>query len=193
MNDPRKLANALRDPGPKIKVGKLDAARRQLETAISLWFNDGDPVSTLTLAYAAYEVIHVISKKRDPNRRDLLFDSAIIKDDKRNDFNKWIKTTPNFFKHANNDGDAVIEFHPSLAEMFLMFAILGVELCGERKNTAEVAYLWYLQIAHPGWVTQTGREVLSNAIKVEDLQHLRTRPKREFFEAFKIARAQHGL
>ena len=186
------MANAL-DPRPRIRVGKLDAARRQLEAAIALWFSDGDPVSILTLAFAAYEVIHVISKKRDPNRRDLLFDSAIVKDEQRSNFNKWIKATPNFFKHANNDGEAVIEFHPSLAEMFLMFATLGVELCGERKNTAEIAYFWYLQITHPSWITETGREVLNNTVKIEDLEHLRRRPKSEFFEAFKIARAQHGL
>jgi hypothetical protein len=30
-------------PNP-IKISKLDAARRQLETVIILWFNDGDPV-----------------------------------------------------------------------------------------------------------------------------------------------------
>ena len=36
----------------KLHVTKLDAARRQLETAITLWFHDGDPVSIHTLAAA---------------------------------------------------------------------------------------------------------------------------------------------
>jgi hypothetical protein len=40
----------------KIVVTKLDAARRQLRTAIHLWFNDGDPVSIHALAFAAYEL-----------------------------------------------------------------------------------------------------------------------------------------
>jgi hypothetical protein len=64
-----------------LRIGKLDAARRQLETAIILWFTDGDPVAIHTLAFAAYEIIHVVSKKRDPNRRDLLFDPLVIKDE----------------------------------------------------------------------------------------------------------------
>ena len=34
----------------KITVTKLDAARRQLRTAIRLWFEEGDPVSIHTLA-----------------------------------------------------------------------------------------------------------------------------------------------
>ena len=64
----------------KITVTKLDAARRQLRTAIRLWFNDGDLVAIHTLAFAAYEIIHVVSKKR--NR---------IKNEYRSAWNKKIK------------------------------------------------------------------------------------------------------
>ncbi|MGI8569030.1 MAG: hypothetical protein ACR2KT_08130 [Methylocella sp.] len=77
-----------------VRIGKLDAARRQLRTAITLWFNDGDPVSVHTLAYAAYEVIHAISEKRDPTRRDLLFDSRLIKDEFRGEWNATVENTP---------------------------------------------------------------------------------------------------
>lgn len=41
----------------KIQVTKLDAVRRQLETAVILWFHDGDPVSIHTLTGAAYQII----------------------------------------------------------------------------------------------------------------------------------------
>jgi hypothetical protein len=33
----------------KVRVTKLDAAKKQLETAIMLYFHDGDPVSIHTL------------------------------------------------------------------------------------------------------------------------------------------------
>jgi hypothetical protein len=62
-----------------LKIGKLDAARRQLKTAIALWFTGGDPVAVHALAFAAYEIIHTISKKRDPKRGELLFDATLIK------------------------------------------------------------------------------------------------------------------
>ncbi len=77
-----------------ITISKLDAASRQLQTAISLWFTSDDPVSVHALAFAAYEVLHTISKKRNSYRRDLLFDSDLIKDEYRADFNKAVK------KHA---------------------------------------------------------------------------------------------
>jgi len=33
----------------ELKVSKLDVARRQLETAVKLYFNDADPVSIILL------------------------------------------------------------------------------------------------------------------------------------------------
>ena len=57
---------------PKITLSKLDAATRQLSTAIELWFDERDAVSVHTLAFAAYEIIHVLSKKKNPNRMELV-------------------------------------------------------------------------------------------------------------------------
>jgi hypothetical protein len=50
-------------PGKTIKISKLDAARRQLDTAIELWFHDGDPISIHTLTSAAFEIIQDLNKK----------------------------------------------------------------------------------------------------------------------------------
>ena len=82
----------------EITLTKLDAAKRQLRTAIRLWFEDGDPVSVHALAYAAYEIAHVVSKKRNHTRRDLIYDSLAVKDEYRAEFNISIKKHANFFK-----------------------------------------------------------------------------------------------
>ncbi len=117
-----------------IKVDKLDAATRQLRTAITLWFNEGDPVSIHALAFAAYEVIHAVSKKRNPYRRDLLFNSLVIKDEYRSQVNIYLKKYAYFFKHADRNPDAEIEFNPELSETFILYAICGRELCGEPSS-----------------------------------------------------------
>src|SRR5579872_5321845 len=114
----------------RMVVTKIDAAQRQLITAITLWFNSGDEVSVHALAFAAYEVMHVLSKRRDKYRRDLLFDSVLIKDEYRSEFNKGLKKVASFFKHANHEDETEIEFDPELSEMFIMYAIAGRELCG---------------------------------------------------------------
>jgi hypothetical protein len=113
------------NPPEIISVTKLDAARRHLSTAIRLWFHDGDPVSIHTLGYAAYEVIYVLSRKA--NRTDtLIFDSDVIKDEFRSDFNKLVKKAPNFFKHADKDTNNTLEFMPKFSEMFFLFRLLDL-------------------------------------------------------------------
>lgn len=171
-----------------IHVGKLDAARRQLETAIELWFHDSDPVPVHTLAYSAYEIIHVISKKRSPNRRDLLFDTLVIKDEYRAEHVKEIKRSANFFKHADRDGEAVLEFHPALTELFFIFSILGIEFCGERNSDTEAAFIWWLSLHEPAILTDAGKKMFGETIPVEITDDLRRLPKRQFFEEFKQAR-----
>ena len=84
----------------KQQISKIEAARRQLDCAIELWFCDKDEVSIHTLAAAAYQIIHDLKMKRG-ELRDLLYDSDMIKDKYRNQPIKVIKRPQNFFKHAD--------------------------------------------------------------------------------------------
>ena len=59
--------------GPPFKIKKIDAARRQLLTAIEVWFLDGDPVSIHSLAHAPHEIIHRLFRNQGGSA--LLFDS----------------------------------------------------------------------------------------------------------------------
>lgn len=171
----------------QMTIGKLDAARRQLQTAITLWFNDGDPVSVHTLAFAAYEIIHSVSLKRNPNRPDLLFDSDWIKPEHQKEANDLLRKPANFFKHADRDGDSVISFHPKQSEAFFLFSIRGIYLCGERSNTEEDAWMMWLQIQKPHLLTDIGRERLEKSIPIDSLVTARSMSKKEFFAAYRDA------
>ena len=48
----------------KLCVSKLEAGKRQLETAITLYFNYGDPVSIHSLSAAAYVIFRDLNKRR---------------------------------------------------------------------------------------------------------------------------------
>ena len=39
------------------KIDKIEAARRQLDTAIDLYFNEGDSLSCFTLSYASLKLL----------------------------------------------------------------------------------------------------------------------------------------
>jgi hypothetical protein len=174
---------------PSIYVGKLDAARRQLETAIKLWFAGGDAVSIHTLVHAAYEIIHHISKLRNPTRHDLLLDSAVIKDEYRAQFAKLIKAPGNFFKHAKEDAEAVLEFRPVASEGMILFSILGVQMCGERLNEAESAYFLWLQLHRPDLLTNAGHQLI-NSFPANQIAELKSVRKGEFLDIYHLAWSQ---
>ncbi|MFC1461157.1 hypothetical protein ACFLQR_01390 [Verrucomicrobiota bacterium] len=102
----------------KIRVTKLDAARAQMETAIRLYFTDGDPIAVHTLAAAAHQILHDISAKRSgpPSIREFQF----IRPGCEAEWHRTVTDEENFFKHADRDPDRVLEFMPHKAPAFLI-------------------------------------------------------------------------
>jgi hypothetical protein len=175
-------------PNTKMVITKIEAAQRQLRTAITLWFNEGDEISIHALAFSAYEVMHTLSKRRNPYRRDLLFDTVLIKDEYRSDFNIQLKKSSSFFKHANRETETEIEFVPEISEMFIFYALAGRELCGHPQSMEESAYLWWIQLNKPSMLTEKGQKFTTDHVPPDVLDYLRTISKSQFFYAFQEAR-----
>jgi hypothetical protein len=182
------------DDTSAIRISKLDAARRQLRTAITLWFTDGDPVAVHALAIAAYEILHTVSKKRDPNRRDLLFDSDWIKDEHRRDWINLIKKNANFFKHADRDPDDITELDPSMNEWLIMFGVVARQLCGEGQSQEESDFMWWFHVHRTKYLTDAGRQMLADRWPAKIVEFGRTLSKRKFYELLRDARIvnKHG-
>src|SRR5258708_19794779 len=132
-----------------ITLSKLEAASRQLRTAITLWFDEGDPVSVHALAFAAYEIFHTVSEHRDPYRRDLLFDTDWIKDECRRDWNRHIRREANFFKHGDRDPECSIDFNPDLTEWFILFPTYPPALCCGPQSQEDTLFTSCSQITPP--------------------------------------------
>jgi hypothetical protein len=104
-------------------ISKVDASKRQLETAIQLYFHDGEPVSIHTLVAAAYNVLRDLNKTRSGTPmfvKDHL--QSYLKSEFASDFKKMVNEAENFFKHADHDPEKVLTFRPSLTEMLLFDA-----------------------------------------------------------------------
>jgi hypothetical protein len=172
---------------PTIRVSKLDAAQRQLRTAIALWFEDGDPVSVHALAFAAYEVFHSVSKHRDPSRRDLLFDSAYVKDGYRKEYLALVKKEAHFFKHADRDPEAILDFCPDVADYFILYAILAHQLCGESQSEEESIFMWWIMFHRTEMLSEEGRKGLANRLPIEHVERIKHLSKSKFFEACRKA------
>ena len=111
MAKPRPRSSSL-EPQPKkgISISKIDAAKRQLDTAIDLWFRDGDPVSIHTLVSAAQEILLPIAKAKGTVQG--VFDTIYIVPDKEKEYFAWMRLHQNFFKHGSKDPDETIMFNP---------------------------------------------------------------------------------
>jgi len=101
-----------------VRLSKFEAARRQLETAIKLYFADGDEVSIHTLAAAAYSLIQDINEHRrgEPMLKDL---HLLLPDALAREFRRYVNRPENFLKHADKDPDGVGELEPKWTEVLI--------------------------------------------------------------------------
>ncbi len=166
----------------KETIKKIEAAQRQLDAAITLWFRDGDSVAIHTLACSAYQIIHDINRHR--KGRDLLLDSLVIKDEYRRDFISFMKGSYNFFKHAASDPDpeGTVEFQPILTELFILFSILGLELCGIKNNLTRWTFIFYNGLHNPNILTEQGRKLILQNVPPEEIDDARKLAKANFFD-----------
>jgi len=176
-----------------IRISKFNAARLQLNTAIRLWFQDGDPVSVLTLVYASHEILHRLYKNEGYG--NLLYDTAHIPTSEREAFVQKLKLVPNFLKHANRDAkeDGAVQFSTGTNIVFLFFSVLAVKgLIGsdaKKLTDEEMAFLAYCLIHEPSWFPEGE---LKNSASV-DLAQLRPIKSAEFLETFIKAMGTHRL
>jgi hypothetical protein len=96
---------------------KLDAARRQINTAIWLWFNGADIVSVYTLAAAAHRIILEVSGGEDTT--PLPFNMANLPEGLRP---KNFEEAPELLS-AHSDPDEAIHLNPVWLEFYLFLVV----------------------------------------------------------------------
>ena len=106
-----------------VLVTKLDAARRQLETSLRLYFTDGDVVSIHTLAAAAGQILEDLNKKHGGPEmflRDTFV--ARFRPEHQRQIRNTLAAPENFLKHADRDPSETLTLRPGHTELLLMEA-----------------------------------------------------------------------
>jgi hypothetical protein len=128
-----------------IVLSKLDCARSQLETAIKLFFEDGDPVSIHTLASAAYELLKGINKARD--LEPLLLEFEFLRSPENSDLKKralkQIRSFQNFFKHADNDPEERKAMRPRINEHLIQHCVEVFRKFASPSELIVIFDFWY--------------------------------------------------
>jgi hypothetical protein len=129
-----------------LKISKLDAAKRQLETAIRLYFFSGDPVSIHTLVAAGYNVVRDINIKRGGSKmivKDQTFDH--VKPHMHDEFRALLNKAENFFKHADRDHDATLDFNADESEILIYDVCTKYwELTAEQPPLFQIFRTWFM-------------------------------------------------
>lgn len=165
-----------------IQVSKLDAAQQQLRTATRLWFYDTDPISAHSLAFAACEIIHAVSKAINPDRPGLLFDSELINPVYRHAVNRRFKASATFFKHADRDPHGTLEFPQGLTWSFIYYSIYGLQLCDVELFEEFRIFRHWIAVNIPEKLTPEGRAEFLHSYSVEQLTAIQALSKQDFFE-----------
>jgi hypothetical protein len=157
-----------------VTITKLVAARRQLDVAIRLYFDEGDEIAVHTLVGAAHILITDLSKAAG---LESVIDRHIVPT-YRGKFEGGIRSAQNFFKHSDRDGpDATLEFDPHFTELMLFIDIeMFKELTGSATDPMRAFH------AYAG--ATFGREAFERFPQdaLDDLaEHAQRMSKREFF------------
>jgi len=137
---------------PKHKqIKKLEAAERQLKEAITLFFEERDPVAIHTLAHAAHEILYQVGKN---TRRaiPIFYKPSWLSEEARSKWAEYFKTHYNFFKHAGRREEETIIFNLDLNELVLFDCVsvcsqLGCAACPEMGTFAQ-----WIFTKHPDWI-----------------------------------------
>jgi hypothetical protein len=139
-----------------VRLTKLDVARRQLQTALRLYFSHGDLVSAWTLGAAAYNVLRDLSQSKGlpPMMLKGQFPASLPQAVRKALVDR-IQAVENFLKHADLDPDAELLFQPDgQIELLLFDAALRLRDLSNKESTLMVLMqMWFLSraaIQHDG-------------------------------------------
>ncbi len=164
----------------KLRVTKIDAARRQLETAITLWFHEADPVSIHTLACASFQLLYDINSQVGgspmfPDRMEAIEKTEVRKKYLR----KFLREGQNFFKHADNDASQTFAFNTDQTEIFIFEACQKYhEIAHEDLPLMKLFHI-YVRIHNPNVFEQSDPQ--KDILDRPGIQKLRGYNRPEFF------------
>lgn len=156
-----------------ITITKIDAARRQTESAITMWFFDADAVSIHTLAAAAIGVLHDLGDRI--GEPAMTFNPEYFREEMFEEWKKVAKKAQNFFKHADrkNDPIAVHEFRPSSNEFLLSDCVDTYTRVTDERTPVMRVFWSYFMIHHP--------EYFQSVPTRPSMVELRTLSKAQFY------------
>jgi len=160
-------------------ITKIDAAEQQLNTAIRLFFENRDHLSSYALAVASREVTDGIAKRRyselyqrelarvgDPLKIRLSYQEELkilVKPGFFKDFQRIDRKWQNFLKHADKDPETEIEsFKTKLLALVIIWAIKNYVLITQYLTIEMKIFFVWFAVAEPQLIKSAPEDVTFN-------------------------------
>lgn len=130
---------------PPERVSKLDAARRQLSTAIRLFFEEGDSISIYTLAAASHEIFRTLVRLKGGG--SMIKDSDFIKPEHQKEYERFMDKPQNFFKHGARDPHKTLKFKPQSTPFWILDCVMMEAKVSETRPTTRESVIflnWFM-------------------------------------------------
>jgi hypothetical protein len=169
-------------PENAITLSKKSVAKSQLETAVSLWFQNGDPASILVLAYNAHEILDALGRKIG----------------KPSQLKTWLATLPervqmqwkyvwNFCKHGLKDIDDDVPYDPRQAEVLISNAIRCYRDVFGKLTPILLAFDFRFVLDHPetvDWFAAAQGSAIPFSELIEAYRQAGSQTREEFLQSF---------
>lgn len=148
-----------------MKICRIDAAQQLLDTAISLFFSEGQPCAVIALAAAAEEVLgnYVNGKWVKNNQNNMfcrMYDIAIKRrleySSKKEFSQKLVNRTKNSLKHAGTEEEQYVVIDEEEMVIRLMLAVFNFQTgAGKPFSSAMTKFEIWLKNNRPRYLTPT--------------------------------------
>lgn len=164
----------------RTNLTKEEVARRQIDCAIQMYFENDDPIATHVIANAGWSIARDVC--RDKNKPDAIQTlESVIRSDKRKEVRDKIREPYNFFKHADRDASDQLEhFDEVQTEWVLILAEWDYCTAFEQRTPFMLAYRSWAFARYPSVFLEgnEGGRIVS-AKTFPDLPNMRPRQAKE--------------
>jgi hypothetical protein len=152
----------------KLRINKLDAARRQINAAIRMTFEGEDPVAIHSVIAAGHRIIRDICEQRGDIESYLRFTDWIAPGYER-EFWHAMNASANFIKHADKDPDEIHELDDEASDYMIVFATKWYRDLGNSISTEMNVFATWWAVQHPNVLKG---EILTQFVKAGISSHV---------------------
>jgi hypothetical protein len=162
----------------RIPITKLNAAKREIEIAIWLWFHNFDPVAIHILTSAAHRILHDLLVHAGTS--STFFDNKYLPKGFEKETKRLFRKYETFFKHAKDDPNDTLDFNPNSTQPYLYDAVESYLKLRHSETELMTAYRLRYRLTFPDYWKQA-EPIPEKSLPVEFLSACN---RREFFEYF---------